>query len=165
MDLVLIVLGSNPAYKSAQDGFYCSSGLECFLNVVEADKCGHKKLYGWMLPRSIKNVLDIVESEMEELKNTFHMSTNQVTPDFLCNFDLEHQVVKPLTEKSPILRHILLCATQTSRALVNNDVKDAAAVHFMSHNSEYKLENPLSTHSWSKYVQTRACLLMIYGIE
>jgi hypothetical protein len=113
VDLLIESLSSEPAYKSYQDGFYRGSGLEHFLNVIERDKRGSKKLFSWMKPRSIKTVLDIIDMEMEDLKGTFRMSVDQVTPSFLRDFDLEKQVIQPMEEKSPVLRNILLRASQT----------------------------------------------------
>jgi len=36
-------------------------------------------------------VLEIIDTEMEDFKGTFHMSVDQVTPSFLCDFNLKKQ--------------------------------------------------------------------------
>jgi hypothetical protein len=38
MDLVLVTVSSRPDYKTSQDGFYRSNGLEQLLNLAEVDK-------------------------------------------------------------------------------------------------------------------------------
>ena len=35
VDLLIDSLGSELAYKTYQDGFYCGSGLDHFLNIIE----------------------------------------------------------------------------------------------------------------------------------
>ena len=84
MDLLVTTLGSDPAYKTYHDGFYRGSGLEHLLNTVEADKLGSKRLREWMRHRAISMVLEIVDNEMDELRDEFRMSVEQVTPKFLC---------------------------------------------------------------------------------
>jgi hypothetical protein len=130
MDLVLITVRPRPDFKTTQDGFYRSIGLEYPLNVVEADKLGlgKKKLDEWIEYRAIHVVLDTVECDMEDLKLIFCLPVNEVTPAFLHDFGLESDIINPLTEKSPILCQILLHATQTSRARQGDEIKDASAV-------------------------------------
>jgi hypothetical protein len=93
MDLLVTSLGSDPAYKTYQDGFYRGSGLDHFLNTVEANKRGSKRLREWMKHRAISMVLEIVDNEVNELRDEFQMSVEQVTPSFLLNFNLKKQVV------------------------------------------------------------------------
>jgi hypothetical protein len=128
MDLLVTSLGSDPAYKTYQDGFYHGAGLEHLLNVVETDKRGSKKLTEWMRPRSINMVLAIIDDEMEELKDALHMTVEQVTLSFLRDFDLKKQVIARLDENSPILRKILLRASRSSQGTSENEIKDAEAV-------------------------------------
>jgi hypothetical protein len=130
VDLLIDSLGLEPAYKTYQDGFYRGSGLDHFLNIIERDKRGIKKLSSWMRPRSIKMVLKIVDAEMEDLKDTFRMSIDQVTPSFLRDFDLKKQVIQPMNEKSPVLRSILLMASRTSRSLSEHGIKDSENICF-----------------------------------
>ena len=130
MDLLVASLGSDPAYKTYHDGFYRGSGLDHLLNTVEANKRGYKRLREWMRHRAISMVLDIVDNEMDELKDEFRMSVEQVTPAFLLNFDLKKQVVSVLNEKSPVLRSILLRASRSNRGISQNDIKDAETVRF-----------------------------------
>jgi hypothetical protein len=80
MDLVLTTVSQQPKYRTSQDGFYRSNGLEQLLNVAKADKRGKKKLGEWMRYRSIWMVLVIIEGEMDALNTVFHMSVNDVTP-------------------------------------------------------------------------------------
>ena len=71
MDLLVMSLGSDPAYKTYRDGFYRGSGLNHFLNTVEADKRGSKRLPKWMRHRAISIVLEIMDNEMNELRDEF----------------------------------------------------------------------------------------------
>jgi hypothetical protein len=75
-------------------------------------------------------VLEIMDNEMDELRDEFRMSVEQVTSSFLLNFDLKKQVVSVLDEKSPVLRSILLRASQSNRGISENDIKDAETVCF-----------------------------------
>jgi hypothetical protein len=76
-----------------------------------------------MKPRSIKTVLDIIDTDMEDLRDTFPMSVDQVTPSFLRDFGLKKQVIQPMEEKPPVLRSILLRASQTRRGLSEDEKK------------------------------------------
>jgi hypothetical protein len=66
-------------------------------------------------------VVDEVDVEMDTAKHIFHMSSKDVTPELLLSFNLDTLLTEPLQDTTPILRHILLSAMQTVRAVKENN--------------------------------------------
>ncbi|KAG1729219.1 uncharacterized protein EDB91DRAFT_1311635 [Suillus paluster] len=55
-----------------------------------------------------------IDVEMEDTKPIFHMSTKDITLEYLLSFDIEHGLTVPLKETTPWLHQILMSAMQTT---------------------------------------------------
>ena len=69
------------------------NSIDCFLNVVEAEKWGHDKLKSWLNVRALDIVLKRVTKEMDSL-HMFQLSIQDLTPKFLMGFKLQLAIVE-----------------------------------------------------------------------
>ena len=69
MDLLLVMLSPHTQYKAYKDSFYHGNThtISQFLNVVEAEKCGHEKLMAWVRSCALRIVLKEIVREMDAL--------------------------------------------------------------------------------------------------
>lgn len=141
MDLLLTVIGNKSEFSMNRNGFYQGNGLEHFLNMVSNDKTGKQKLETWMRPRAIDMVVKEVEREMDDLAEIYRMRMQDVSPEFLMDFNLERHVTQKLEQNSPWFRRILEAAAQTERARAQNTKKDARAVSscYIMYNYDHSL--------------------------
>ncbi|KAG2738147.1 hypothetical protein P692DRAFT_20882865 [Suillus brevipes Sb2] len=120
IDLLLCSVSQKPAMINWRKGFFRSSALARFLNVLESDEQGAIHLQNVLRPRAIELVTREIDVEMEDAKLIFHMSTKDITPEYLLSFDIEHGLTVPLKETTPWLRQILMSAMRTTRAVKEN---------------------------------------------
>ena len=113
MDLVTHLLGNHDEFKTWKDGLMRSHGIEHFLNALEYDDRGNKKLDGWMKLRAEDMIVETVKWEMRQAKGIMKMTMKEVTPEFLKGFQLEHNITTPFKRETPVLRRILSTATQS----------------------------------------------------
>ena len=127
-DLLLHSISHKPAMMIWRKGFFRSSALAHFLNVLEADEQGSIHLDSVIWPRAIALVTREVDAEMENAKPIFCMSTKEVTPEYLLAFDIEWSLTVPLRETTPWLRRILTSAMQTMRVAKENKYQNVETV-------------------------------------
>jgi hypothetical protein len=130
MDFVIALLGQGPEFDTFRKGFYDSQGLEQLLNVMESNKRGVAKLRTCIRPRAIKLVKEEVYLEMEELTSYTHMSTNDITPQFLMTFDLRKEN-ETFADTAPVLHDVLMTSCQTDRSASENKLKKPETVCFL----------------------------------
>ena len=73
-------------------------------------------------------VVDEVQREMDNLKELLTMKIADITPEFLMNFNLDHDLTTILEEHSLWMHHILLSAAQTPHVIHENSKKIAGPV-------------------------------------
>ncbi|KAG1869806.1 hypothetical protein C8R48DRAFT_699809 [Suillus tomentosus] len=120
IDLLLCSVSQKPAMINWRKGFFRSSALARFLNVLESDEQGAIHLQNVLRPHAIELVTREIDVEMEDAKLIFHMSTKDITPEYLLSFDIEHGLTAPLKETTPWLRQILMSAMRTTCAVKEN---------------------------------------------
>lgn len=114
MDLLLYTISEKPSMATWRDGFFRSNALAQLLNVLEVDERGTKQLNVVLRQRAIALVADEINTEMENAKFIFQMSSKDVTPELLLTFDLNRSLTEPLQETTPWLRQILMTAMCTA---------------------------------------------------
>ncbi|KAJ7744500.1 hypothetical protein DFH07DRAFT_963722 [Mycena maculata] len=124
IDFVATLLVQPDTYRNNVDGFYKSTGLEQFLNVVNTDKRGTTKLFAWFAQPAMERLLRDIHAEMDALSIAFGSSPSDVTPETLMEFDFEQHVTDVCREVTPKFRRILTAAVQTKRAAKENTLKD-----------------------------------------
>ncbi|KAJ6473464.1 hypothetical protein DFH09DRAFT_953689, partial [Mycena vulgaris] len=124
IDLVISLLVQPDTYGTHIDGLYRGQGLEHFLNLVNKDKRGTKRLFSWFAQFSLDRFVDDIHREMDDLSLLFKWSAADVTPESMMAFDFEQDVTEVCREHSPKLRRILTAAVQTKRAARENTLKD-----------------------------------------
>jgi hypothetical protein len=155
-------------------GFFQSSSLAWFLNVLEADEQGSIHLDSILRPRALALVAREVDAEMENAKPIFRMSTKEVTPEYLLSFNIERSLTIPLQETTPWLRRILMSAMQTMCAVKENKHQnvETVSIYFIIHKTDVDIGPPvlhcnpvascqhllakqscLSDHPWSLLIQ------------
>jgi len=104
MDLLLVTLGPHTQYKAYKDSFYHGNthAVSQFLNVVEAEKCGRKKLTAWVRSHALTIVLEEIVREMDALR-VLQMSIKDITPEFFTEFNLQTAITDVLEQYSPWL--------------------------------------------------------------
>ncbi|KAG1733362.1 uncharacterized protein EDB91DRAFT_1338115 [Suillus paluster] len=79
IDLLLCSVSQKPAMINWRKGFFRSSALAQFLNVLESDEQGAIHLQNVLQPRTIELITREINVEMEDTKPIFHMSTKDIT--------------------------------------------------------------------------------------
>ncbi|TDL18482.1 hypothetical protein BD410DRAFT_793184 [Rickenella mellea] len=97
------------------------------MNTVSMDERGQLKLAEWRPEERRQSAIDLVlreiTAEMESAKKSFQMRVQDVTPDFIPNFDLE-AVSTLFRSQTPLLRAILFTSSRTARAEAENTLKN-----------------------------------------
>ncbi|KAJ7434235.1 hypothetical protein FB451DRAFT_1195523 [Mycena latifolia] len=113
VEFLITLLGRQAEYKDNSDGFYCTQGLECLLNICSADKRGTKKLNVWIGARATNMIVWETHREMDALGTIFKQSTKDLTPEALTDFDFQRDVTAVCKEHAPNLHQALMAAAQT----------------------------------------------------
>jgi hypothetical protein len=120
LELISLVLEApESSFAYHRSSFYSersSSWLSHLFDLIWMDEKGQKALKTWMLPHALELICDTIHLEMEDAKPLLQMSTNDVTPEFIENFDIE-DIMKPAAEKTPVWTQILTAATESKESL------------------------------------------------
>lgn len=128
--LSTVIHGNKEEFSAYKDAFLKGDALAQLLNVLVRDTRGKAKLDAWL--RSKSYAFDLVASditdEMEIVKRSFFLTSGEIEPETLMNFDFEHKISGALSEQAPTLHKLLLGASQTKRAAQENIMKDPLIV-------------------------------------
>ena len=103
-------------YRSSFYSEHSSSRLSHLFNLIWKDEKGHEALKTWMFPHALKLICEKIHLEMEDTKPLLQMSTNDVTPEFIENFDVEN-IMEPAAKNTPVWTQILTAATESKESL------------------------------------------------
>jgi hypothetical protein len=116
-DFLLHVLDES-RFASYQAPFYNSEKFRELLNLFWGSERGSLVMKDWLRPNAIRLVCELVHSEMECAKPYLRMSSNEVTLDFLSDWDI-NLLMDPISQNvTPVWSEILDAATESQESKV-----------------------------------------------
>lgn len=122
IDLLIHVLDpatpENDRYRTA---LYKEDGrLAEVMDIIMADDRGSQRLWAWMRPHAVDRTCEIIEGEMEVVKEKLSMRLEDVTPDYISKWTVEATVGLAAQNFAPVLYQLLVRAAQTDKAQAKN---------------------------------------------
>lgn len=115
-DLLTYVVKGEDGFKDYQSAFFSPSNrgsLLDLLNAISTHAKGSPIFDGWVGPRALKIVCEKIHKEMEAAKPDLRMSTKEVTPEFIENWDI-NSLMDPIAEKiTPTFTAVVIAATES----------------------------------------------------
>jgi hypothetical protein len=108
-----------PTFANHQSAFYSElnkNRFEDFLESLWNHKKGTLRMKDWFKPHAISLMCDLVYKEMDAAKPHLYMTTNQVTPEFITNWDNNSLMEKIGKDITPTWTCILDAAMETKVA-------------------------------------------------
>ncbi|KAJ3980713.1 hypothetical protein F5890DRAFT_1393209, partial [Lentinula detonsa] len=104
----------NPEFESFQNGFYRNDSASFRSILDQMYNSGRDIFVDWMWPHSVKLVCQEVDTEFSKGEQAMHMSSLDVTADFLSTWDINDLFGnrQSLAEIMPVWVHILQAATR-----------------------------------------------------
>ena len=103
-------------YRSSFYSEHSSNQLSHLFDLIWKDEKGHEALKTWMFPHALELICEKIHLEMEDTKPLLQMSTNDVTPEFIENFDIEN-IMEPAAKNTPVWTQILTAATESKESV------------------------------------------------
>ncbi|KAG5650030.1 hypothetical protein H0H81_001035, partial [Sphagnurus paluster] len=93
-----------------------SDRLETLLDTIWSNEKGARAMKAWFYDQAIDLVCDLVNLEMEAAKPALHMSTSDITTDFIASWDI-NSFMDPIAEKiTPVWSRVLRAATESKQS-------------------------------------------------
>jgi hypothetical protein len=93
---------------------------------------GRKVLDDWLRTSGLDIIKQFIEKEIDHVKEAFTMKVDEVTPQFLDEWDFDETLVSTTKTKAPILFDLLRNTCQSDMALEKNKIKKADDVSVIS---------------------------------
>ena len=121
-DLLTYVVKGEDGFKDYQSAFFSPSNrgsLLDLLNEISTHVKGSPIFEARVGPRTLKIVCEKIHKEMEAAKPDLRMSTNEVTPKFIENWDI-NVLMDPIEEKiMPTFTAVVIAATESKVSALN----------------------------------------------
>lgn len=183
LDLLTVIINGEDGFQGYRNTLFSSRHRASLVGLLERliqDKKGGPIVTEWMYPHALHLVCERIHKEMEAAKPKLRMSTGEVTPNFIEEWDI-YQIMKPVADDiTPTLRTVLEAAGESkasSAKLKSPKSKNRstalliimAQIHFLRSRCSAKVPIGLGLQSWacgtSKQmidVLHRTCLTVSY---
>ena len=118
-DLLTYVIKGEDGFKDYQSAFFSPSNRGSLLNLLDnisTHAKGSPIFEDWVGPRTLEIICNKVHKEVEAAKPDLKMSTKDVTPEFIENWDI-NILMDPITEKiTPTFTAVVVAATESKES-------------------------------------------------
>jgi hypothetical protein len=125
--LELVASGSQQGITYFHSAFYGTTHrarIHQLLDTIWAHPKGKSLLEDWMRPHAIDLVCETVHREMEAAKPFLKMGVNEVTPEFVSNWDIRETMEPIAINTTPMLSRVLHAATQPKLPSDNSESEE-----------------------------------------
>lgn len=162
IDLLLAIIdgeGEFAAYRTSLFSSRCCTSIVRLLDRLLEDKKGHPIVSDWMFPHALHLVCERIHTEMEEAKPHLRMSTGDVSPKFIEDWDI-HQTMKPVVRDTPTLNTILVAAGESKASMSRTKTAKSknrstalliimAQIHFLRSRNSAMVQIGLGLQAWA----------------
>jgi len=114
VDLLLQILEGGDEFEGHRQSLLSSQSiaLVSLLNKLMSNEIIFPVMQKWMKPHALDLVCKVVDEEIESAKSILKMTTTDVTPEFIEQWDIT-QLMGVVTEKTPTWSAVLEAATES----------------------------------------------------
>ncbi|KAH9030516.1 hypothetical protein EDB85DRAFT_1866449 [Lactarius pseudohatsudake] len=117
VDLLTAIIDGNGEFEGFRNAFFSPKNRDSLIGLLDRliqDDKGRPIVEKWLSPHALHLVCKEVHVEMEAAKPHLRMYTDEVSPEFIENWDI-HQIMGPL--RTPVLRSVLEAAGESKASL------------------------------------------------
>jgi len=98
------------------------------MDMIMEDERGHKRLGVWMKEHAIEAICEVIDAEMDVVRENLTMKLEDVTPEYISKWTVEATVGSVAQKGAPTLHRLLVRAAQTNKAKAKNIKKKPETV-------------------------------------
>jgi hypothetical protein len=119
--LLTYVIEGKDGFQDFQSAFFSPANRDSLLELLDkisTHEKGSPIFEAWVSPRALNIVCEKIHKETEAAKPDLKMSTKEMTPEFIENWDI-NALMDPIAEKiTPTLTAILVAATESKESVL-----------------------------------------------
>jgi hypothetical protein len=161
IDLITFIINGEDGFQGYNNTLFSPRYRDLLIGLLERliqDKKGRPIVSDWMFPHALHLVCEKIHGEMEAAKLDLRMSTGNVTPEFIEQWDI-HQIMKP-NDTMPMLQIILEAAGESKASSAKPKSPKSknrstalliimAQIHFLRSRNSAKVPIGLGLQSWA----------------
>lgn len=114
--LALVLDDSTNDFATHRTAFFTdvhSSKLRSLLELIWNNEKGCRHMKEWMKTRAVDLVCDVIHDEMDSAKPKLSMTTQEITPEFVSQWDINGLMEQINLDTTPVWTRVLEAATET----------------------------------------------------
>ncbi|KAF8219473.1 hypothetical protein L208DRAFT_1550107 [Tricholoma matsutake] len=177
--LTLVLDDSTNDFATYRTAFFTdahSSKLRSLLELIWNNKKGCSHMKEWMKPHAVDLVCDIIDDEMDSARPKLSMTTQEITPEFISQWDINGLMDQINSDTTPVWTRVLEAASETKEdkaklktSKSRNRHTVTSYIHYLRSYHSCKVQIGLGLMAWSTgasrqliNVLNQGCLSMSY---